>query len=123
MTVIKNLGISFGFILASLLGITLLITLLHYINWIGTKTLSFLEILTPLIALFLGGFAVGKRSKQKGWLEGLKLGALFLIILILFQYLGLQMKFSIKNILFYALIMISCVFGSMLGINKKGKEQ
>lgn len=122
MIILKNIGISFGFILGSIFGFTLLATLLHYLNWIGSKTLSVIEIIIPLLALFLGGFQMGKRSKQKGWLEGLKIGGIFLIVLILFQYLGLQIHFSVKTILFYILIMVSSVFGSMLGINKR-KEQ
>jgi putative membrane protein (TIGR04086 family) len=123
MTYIKNLGIAFGFIIGSLFGVTLIVTLLHYINWIGSKTLSVLEIITPLLSLFIGGFIIGKNSKQKGWLEGLKLGCLFLTLLILFQYLGLRIHFSVKTILFYALLLVSCVFGSMLGINKRAKEK
>lgn len=123
MTYIKNLGIAFGFIVGSLFGVTLIVTLLHYINWIGSKTLSVLEIITPLLSLFIGGFIIGKNSKQKGWLEGLKLGGLFLTLLILFQYLGLRIHFSVKTILFYALLLVSCVFGSMLGINKRAKEK
>ena len=122
MTILKNIGISFGFILGSIFGFTLLATLFHYMNWIGSKTLSVIEIIIPLLALFLGGFQMGKRSKQKGWLEGLKIGGIFLIILILFQYLGLQIHFSIKTVLFYVLIMISSVFGSMLGINKRQEQ-
>lgn len=119
MTYVKNVGISFGFIIASILGFTLLVTLLHDINWIGVKTLSILEIIIPMLAMFLGGFQIGKRSKQKGWLEGIKLSLLFLILLILFQYLGLHSNFSIKSLLFYFLIIISSVLGSMVGINRK----
>ena len=123
MTYLKNIGISFGFILGSLFGITLLITFFNYINLIGSKTLSVLEILTPLIALFIGGFSIGRKSKKKGWLEGLKLSGIILVILILFQYLGLHIHFSVKTILFYILIIVSCIFGSMLGINKKASKQ
>lgn len=123
MTTLKNFGISVGFIIGSMLVITLFITFFHYIGWIGSKTLSVLEIIIPLLSLFIGGFIIGKNSKQKGWLEGLKLGGIFLVILILFQYLGLHIHFSIKNILFYLLILISGIFGSMIGINKKIKEK
>ncbi len=123
MTYLKNIGISFGFILGSLFGITLLITFLHYMNLIGSKVLSVLEILTPLIALFVGGFVIGKKSKQKGWLEGLKLSGIFLVVLVLFQYLGLHSSFSLKNVLFYVLLIVSTVFGSMIGINKSSKNE
>ncbi len=123
MNYVKNIGISFGFILGSLFGLTLFFTFLNYINLIGMKTLSIIEIIIPLFSLFLGGFYIGKKSQKKGWLEGLKLSGVFLIILILFQYLGLHIHFSVKTILFYILIIVSCIFGSMLGINKKASKQ
>ena len=123
MNYVKNIGISFGFILGSLFGLTLFFTFLNYINLIGMKTLSIIEIIIPLFSLFLGGFYIGKKSQKKGWLEGLKLSGVFLIILILFQYLGLHIQFIVKTILFYILIIVSCIFGSMLGINKKASKQ
>ena len=123
MNYVKNIGISFGFILGSLFGLTLFFTFLNYINLIGMITLSIIEIIIPLFSLFLGGFYIGKKSQKKGWLEGLKLSGVFLIILILFQYLGLHIHFSVKTILFYILIIVSCIFGSMLGINKKASKQ
>ena len=123
MNYVKNIGISFGFILGSLFGLTLFFTFLNYINLIGMKILSIIEIIIPLFSLFLGGFYIGKKSQKKGWLEGLKLSGVFLIILILFQYLGLHIHFSVKTILFYILIIVSCIFGSMLGINKKASKQ
>lgn len=122
ITYLKNIGIAFGFILGSLLSLTLLVTFLNYINIIGSKTLSIVQIIIPLFSLFLGGFVIGKRSLKKGWLEGLKLGGIFLLILILFQYLGLQIHFSIKIIIFYLLLLVSSIFGSMLGINKKTQQ-
>lgn len=119
MSYIKNIGISFGFILGSMLGLTLIVTLFHYLSWINSKTLSILEIMIPLIAMILGGFTIGKRSQQKGWLEGLKLALIFLIVLVLFQYLGLKVTFSFKMILFYLMLIVSCMLGSMIGINRR----
>lgn len=116
---LKNIAVAFGFILGSLFGLTLFVTFLNYVNIIGSKTLSIVQIMIPLFSLFLGGFVIGKQSSKKGWLEGLKLGGIFLLILILFQYLGLQIHFSIKSIIFYLLLLVSSIFGSMLGINKK----
>ena len=68
MNYVKNIGISFGFILGSLFGLTLFFTFLNYINLIGMKTLSIIEIIIPLFSLFLGGFYIGKKSQKKGWL-------------------------------------------------------
>ena len=69
-------------------------------------------------SLFLGGFIIGKKSSKKGWLEGLKLSLIFTIILILFNLLGLGNKIEFKNIVYYIIIIASCMFGGMLGINK-----
>lgn len=65
MKILKNYGIAFGVIIGSLLGITLFVTLLHYINWISSKTLSILEIITLLLSLFIGGFLIGKIVSKK----------------------------------------------------------
>ena len=69
--------------------------------------------------MFIGGFIIGKNSKEKGWLEGIKLGFICTAILLLFNYLGLQQKFVITNLIYYLIINISCVLGGMIGINKK----
>ena len=69
----KNLGIMF---LIFIIG-TLLFTILSYFDIIGSKMLSFLEIFTIIISMFIGGFLTGKKSKTKGWLEGLKIGCIF----------------------------------------------
>lgn len=123
MTYLKNIGISFAFIIGSILGLTLLITFLHYFNIIGSKILAILEIMIPLLAMFLGGLQIGKRSKKHGWMEGVKLAFFFIILLVLFQYLGLQMHFSVKILLFYILLFISSIAGSMVGINRKMPEE
>ena len=62
-------------------------------------------------------------SNQKGWLEGLKLSLIIIVILMLFNYLGLGNKFAIKNLIYYLILMISAIFGSMVGINKKQPEK
>ena len=47
---------------------------------------------------------------------------IFTIILILFNLLGLGNKLELKNILYYLIIIISCMFGGMLGINNNNLE-
>ncbi len=119
MNYLKNISISIGFIIFSLIILILFTTILNYFNIIGSSLCNTLKLLTPIISLFIGGFYIGRNSNQKGWLEGLKLSIIFLIILILFQYLAFDNKFEVKNILYYIIISISCVFGSIIGINKK----
>ena len=65
---------------------------------------------------------MGKKSSKKGWLEGLKLSLVFTVLLILFNILGLRNKIELKNILYYVIIIVSCIFGGMLGINKNSSN-
>ena len=118
----KNLGFSLLFIIGSLLILTLLLTLFNYFNLFSNGIVSTFKIIIPIISLFAGGFFIGKKSSKKGWLEGLKLSLIFTIILILFNLLGLGNKLELKNILYYLIIIISCIFGGMLGINKNNSE-
>lgn len=119
MKYLKNIGISFLYIIILIIGLTFLITLLNYFNIIGSKTMAILEIIILGLSFFVGGLIIGKRSNKKGWLEGIKLSAISLIIILLFNYLGLNHNFEIKDLLFYLILIISTMFGSMVGINKK----
>lgn len=118
----KDLGISLLFIIGSLLVLTFIMTIFNYFNLFSNNIVSVLKIIIPIVSLFIGGFLIGKKSSKKGWLEGLKLSLIFIIILILFNLLGLGNKIELKNILYYIIIIISCMFGGMLGINKNSSN-
>lgn len=122
MKFIKNISISILYIVLTMLILTFILTLFSYFNIINDKIISIFKIIIPIISLFVGGFLLGKKSIKKGWLEGLKLSLIFLIILIIFEYLALSQSFEFKNILFYLILSISSIFGSMIGISKNNKE-
>ena len=119
MKYIKNIGISILYIIGSILLLTFIMTILSYFNIIGDKFTSFFKIMVPVISLFIGGIKLGEKSNKKGWLEGLKLGLIFIILLIIFEFLALDNSFKVKNIIFYIIIIISSIFGSMVGISIK----
>ena len=119
MKYLKNLGITFLWIIGSILVFTFIITFFNYFNIISDKIISIFKILIPIISLFIGGIQIGKRSKNKGWLEGLKLGLIFSIFLLIFNFLAFSTSFKLKYLLFYLIIIISSIFGSMIGINRK----
>ncbi len=112
-----------GIMIATLLIFTLLITFFNYFNIIGKKTITILEIIGPVLTLFIGGFLMGKESKQKGWLEGLKLALIFIAFIVLFNYLGLRNHIEMKNLIYYFILTITCMFGGMIGINKNGEKE
>lgn len=122
MNYLKLLGKSFIYIVSILLISTLVVTILNYFNIFGSKLVTFFKIVIALISMFVGGFIMGKNSKQKGWLEGLKLGLIILLILVLMNYLILRQSFEIRNLVYYLILLSSSVFGSMIGINKKAQD-
>ena len=121
MNYIKNIGISLLFITGTLLILTLLVSIFNYFNIISGSVLSVSKILICIISLFVGGFIIGKKSNKKGWLEGLKLSFIFLIILMIFNYLAFDNIPNFKNLIYYVIIITSCVFGSIVGINLNKK--
>lgn len=112
---IKPLLYTFGFILISLI----ILTLLNYYNMLNNGIISIIKITIPIVAFFIGGFLLGKSSKKKGWLEGLKFGFITILIFILINYIGFRDSFKFKSIIFYSTLIISSIFGSIFGINKK----
>ena len=119
MKYLKKLGFSFLYIIGSILILTFITTILSYFNILNDKITSIIKIIIPIISMLIGGFYIGKRSNKKGFLEGLKLGGIFSCILIIFNYLALDNSFKFKYMLFYIILIISSILGSMIGINRK----
>lgn len=119
MNYLKKLGISFIYIISTILIITFAITVLNYFNIIADNMISIFKILVPIISLFIGGFYIGKKSNKNGYFEGIKLGVFFSLFLIIFNFLAIDNSFKLKYLLFYLIIIISSMLGSMVGINKR----
>ena len=117
MKYLKQYSIPILIMFASFLISTLSLTLFSYFDLISDSTLSLLEITIMIIIMFIGGFLIGKKSKNKGWLEGLKIGSIFIIILILLNIIFIQ-TFDFKNIFYFIILIISSMLGGMIGILK-----
>ncbi len=123
MNYIKNLGISILISIGLILILTMITTLFSYFDIFGKGVISTFKIITPILSFLVGGFFFGKKAQKKGWLEGIKLGFILCILILIFNYLALDWSFEVKNILYYTILIIGCVFGSMVGINQKKKEE
>lgn len=122
MNYLKKLGISFIYILSFIIGLTFIFTLLNYIGLLNNTAINIIKIVIPVLSMFIGGFIIGKKTGKKGWLEGLKLSLIFLVILTLFNYLGLKSNLSFKVLIYYLMLIISTMFGSIIGVNKYKPE-
>lgn len=108
-------SVSYSLILIIVL--ILFITILNYIGLIYGIALNSIKLIVPIIAMFIGGIIIGKSSIQKGWLNGIKIG--FIVVFIFFVLsLITKYKIDIKMLLYYLIIIISSILGSMVGISK-----
>ena len=98
--------------------LTFVLTLLNYFGLLNNLFLNIFKILIPLLSLLFGSYHIGKRSKVKGWLEGIKLGAGISVLVILFNLLGLARGFDLKLFVYVVIIMAMSILGGMLGITK-----
>ena len=107
----------FLWVFLTIIVLSFLVTLLHYFNILSGKGLETISLLVPIIGLLLGSIFLGRRSRQKGWLEGIKFGAIYLVIILLFSLLFFHPDFSIKIGLYYVILLLTAMLGSMIGIN------
>lgn len=122
MNYLKKLGISFLYAFGFFIVLTLLMTMLSYFNIIKTNGITVLKIMIPIVSLFIAGFILGKNALKKGWLEGIKIGLICSLFMIIVNYLAYSYGFEIKNLLYYLILTVSSILGSMIGINMNKKN-
>lgn len=118
---IKKYLVSLGYIFVFVICLTLFLTIFYYFDILSYNAIKVLKIVISIVSSFIGGFVIGKKSDNKGFLSGIKLGVIYVFIIFLLSILGLS---SIKwgNLLFYLMVILSSMLGSMFGINKNIKE-
>ena len=123
MNYLKMLGKSFLYMISILFFSVIIITILNYFNIFGNKLVTIFKIISALVSIFVGGFIVGKKAKEKGWLEGLKFGIIIITILFLINWIILKQELNIKNFIYYLILITSSILGGMIGISKKTVEE
>lgn len=118
MKYLKKILKGFSFSIFSILILTFIFTILNYFNIINSQIMIISKIIIPLFSLALGGYIMGKDSEKNGWIEGLKLG-LIIVLLIIIGNLIFSQKIILKDLIFYIILLISSVLGGMIGINRK----
>lgn len=96
---------------------SLIINIIYYFDIINNNLINYLKMFIAILIFFIAGIYIGKKSESKGYLNGLKLSLIIVIITLLLSIIF--NNFKVSKIIYY-LIITSCItFGSMIGINKK----
>ena len=121
MNYLKKIGKILGSAFLSILVLGLILSTLYYFDLINNNVYNISKMLIVLISLFTYSYLLGKHSEKYGLIEGLKLGAFFLIIMILIKII-INDAFNIRTIIYIIIILLTTGIGGVLGINKKEKK-
>ena len=95
---------------------SIIINLLYYFDIINNNISKYIKMLLSIISFFIGGLYIGKKSTSKGYMNGLKLS---FVMIILFITIGIILNnISFSRIIYYIIVTICITFGSMIGISK-----
>lgn len=111
----------FGFVFIAIFLSVLFLSTLNYFDILNDSITSYLYLFALILSFFFGGFHLGKKCDTRGYLEGIKLGSVFLFIFIIFRFI-IRIPFKLDFILYLLILMITSITGSIVGINKKIKK-
>lgn len=115
MKYLKSLGLLVG----SFLILNIIISILSYFELFNPNIIKVLKIIVIIISCLISGIYIGLKSNKKGYLEGLKLGGIIIVLLSLLIIILRPITFNKFTWLYYLLILGLEVLGSTIGINKK----
>ena len=115
---LKNYLKSYIYLFSILLILTLILSITNYFITFSTKII---KLLIPIISLLVSSIILGKNTKEKAYLEGLKFSSLYIILSIIISLLT-KNPFNFKLIICYLLLLLTSIIGSMIGINLSKKS-
>lgn len=99
---------------------SIIINLLYYYDIINNNLIKYLKMFLAITSYFISGVYIGKKSINKGYINGLKLSLIVVIISLLLAIIFNNIK--VTMIVYYLITTICITFGSMIGINKNNSK-
>lgn len=121
MNYLKRLGKVILFTLLSIIILGLLLNTLYYFDIISNNIYNIMKMIIVLTTLFINALILGKNTDKYGILEGLKLGAIFILIMIIIKIIT-NSTFDIRTFIYSIIIILTTSIGSIIGINKLQKK-
>jgi putative membrane protein (TIGR04086 family) len=109
-----------GTILVIAIAASLIFALLLRFTSLEENSISLAVTIISFLGLFIGGFMSGGKGKEKGLVLGGLTGFIFSMGVFLFQYLGFDSLFSMKQVIYHGCFIITCMMGGILGVNISG---
>ena len=116
----KNLLKYLGYYTLFLITLVFITSLLNLIGVNSTIT-NLLIFIFNISLCFIFGLKNGKKANNKGYLAGLKVGGLFLLVLLIISLFTSKNIFSLTTFIYYLVLILASTLGGSLGINKKSE--
>lgn len=107
-------------ILVSIIFLLLTPLIFSLFNLFDIEVKKIFYLATIIIMSFITGIFLGLNTSNKAYLKGLALGIIMSLIMFLLSLI-LRSSFSIYTLVYYLIIIISTMMGSIVGITKKDK--
>lgn len=101
--------------------LVLLIFICSLLNLMGVNSTitNLIIFLFNIGAFFFFGIQNGKMATSKGYIAGLKVAGLFLLLLIVINLFTAQKFFQLSTLIYYIILVLVGTLGGMVGINNK----
>lgn len=101
--------------------ITFIISLLNLIG-LNSGIGTIIILICNIILFFALNFFNAHKNKKNGYLEGILLGIIFILLMFLIKIILFENTFKISTLIYYLILFITSIFGGMFGVNKKSEE-
>ena len=98
-----------------------IITSLINLTGINSSTINKLSIVITAISFFVIAAIASHKTKERGFITGLKLSISFVISLVLINLIIFKSPFNIDRLIYYIILLTSSLLGGSIGKNLKHK--
>lgn len=118
MDYLKKYGLRLIYTLITIFILLVFLTTLYYFNIISSGIYRVVKIVIVLLSIFINAFLLGKEANKRGYLEGIKLGGI-VILIFFFTTLFTNQELKLRVFIYYFIIGITSILGSMIGISRE----
>lgn len=118
MNYIKKYNYIFKFIIFILI-LTIIQTILNLILSINTTVNQLISLIPLLIYIFIYSIKEGKKVDKQAYKIGLIRGLTYILIIYILGIPILSFKIPLKRLIYFIIIIVISILGSIIGINKK----
>lgn len=99
--------------------LSLFLTIFNLMITINPTIQKLIALISLIIYLLINNILEGKKKLRKAYISGLKKGGCTVLLLYILSLITLNFKLNINRIIYYLIILITCILGQIIGINKK----